>query len=290
MTRLLASVNALLCAAFTFAVHGQGYIETPSAKSTQSGIGLVSGWHCSASRIEISIDDGPRMLAGSRTSREDTRGVCGRADTGFSLLWNWSILPRDCFGCRNHRVAAYADGVRFADVAFEIETFGTEFLTGKAAQYALPNFPEIGSTTWVRWEEEKQNFSVYLTAKQQVSVTGKYYGALQTGAQNPSCGPFSFPNARVFAITHGNFTFTQTGGSASLKAEYVTGAVCQLPTVALKPYDRDHDDGYLTAVFDAASTASCPEFPGGLTVRANGQRLIADSGDNCQSAHLIGAK
>jgi hypothetical protein len=288
MNRLYVLFIALLCASFALVAQGQGFIEIPSVKSTQAGIGLVSGWHCSANRIEISIDGGPPMLAGSHTSREDTRGFCGRADTGFSLLWNWSLLPTNCFGCRNHRVTAFADGVRFAEVAFEVENFGTEFLTGKAAQYALPNFPEIGSMTWVRWEEEKQNFSVYLTAKQQLSVTGKYYGALQSGAQNPICGPF--PPTRVLPITYGNFTFTQTGGNASLKAEYVTGAVCQLPTVALQPYDRDHDDGYLMAIFDASSTASCPEFPGGLTVRANGQRLIADSGDNCVTAHIVGAK
>lgn len=57
----------------------QGFLEIPGPNSTQTGISVISGWHCTANRIEIVIDGGAPLLAGSHTSREDTLGVCGRA-------------------------------------------------------------------------------------------------------------------------------------------------------------------------------------------------------------------
>jgi len=84
---LAVAVAGLVAATSSFA-QLQGVLEVPAAASVQSGIGAISGWHCTASRIEIAIDNGPAMLAGSGTSRLDTLGTCGRADTGFSLLFN----------------------------------------------------------------------------------------------------------------------------------------------------------------------------------------------------------
>src|SRR5512137_3145389 len=106
MTHRPAVTVLLLSAAWAAAVGAQGVLEVPAPNSTQAGIGIVSGWHCSAERIEIVIDQGAPLLAGSHTDREDTLTVCGRIDTGFSLLWNWNLLPIDCSGCRFHRIVA----------------------------------------------------------------------------------------------------------------------------------------------------------------------------------------
>ena len=289
MTRRLISATVLLCAAWAVAVGAQGVLEIPAPNSTQTGIGIVSGWHCSANRIEIVIDGGAPLLAGSHTERGDTLSVCGRIDTGFSLLWNWNLLPTDCFGCRYHRVIALADGILFASTEFQAENFGTEFMTGKSGEYGLANFPEIGDMTWVQWDEAKQNFSVYLTARNTMSVSGTYYGALESGAHAPFCGPY--PVIRQLPIKYGSFVVQVANERMSLAAQYVDGTTCTLPDVALAPYDRLIDrDGYVRAVFDQTAAAQCPEFPGGVSVRVNGQRLVAASGDNCVTAAVWGAR
>jgi hypothetical protein len=289
MMRPLVSTIVLLCAAWAANAGAQGFLEIPDPNSTQTGIGVISGWNCSANRIEIVIDGGAPVLAASHTERGDTLSVCGRIDTGFSLLWNWNLLPTDCFGCRYHRIVALADGIQFAGTEFQAENFGTEFLTGKAGQYGLANFPEIGDMTWVEWDEAKQNFSVYLTAPNQLSVSGTYYGALESGVHAPYCGPW--PPDRKLPIKYGSFAVQVTSARMALTVEYVDGTTCNLPGVALEPYDRIIDrDGYVRAVFDQAAAAQCPEFPDGVSVQANGQRLVAHSRDNCVTAVVWGAK
>jgi hypothetical protein len=289
MMNPLVSTTVLLSAAWAVTVGAQGVLEIPAPNSTQTGIGIVSGWHCSANRIEIVIDGGAPLPTGSHTERGDTLSVCGRIDTGFSLLWNWNLLPTDCFGCRYHRVVALADGIPFASTEFQAVNFGTEFMTGKSGEYSLPNFPEIGDMTWVHWDEAKQNFSVYLTARNTMSVSGTYYGALESGAHAPFCGPY--PLNRKLPVKYGSFVIQVANGRMSLTAQYVDATTCTLPDVALAPYDRLIDiDGYVRAVFDEPAAPQCPEFPGGVSVQVNGQRLAASSRDNCVSAVVRGAR
>src|SRR4029434_8921883 len=110
--------TVLLFAFWAVTVGAQGVLEIPAPNSTQTGIGVISGWHCSANRIEIVIDGGAPLLAGSHTERGDIFDICGRIDTGFSLLWNWNLLPTTCFGCRYHDIVALADGIPFASTKF----------------------------------------------------------------------------------------------------------------------------------------------------------------------------
>ncbi|MFO1314818.1 MAG: hypothetical protein U1F58_04370 [Burkholderiales bacterium] len=287
--RLPVATAVLLCTAWAANAAGQGVLEIPDPNSTQSGIGVISGWHCSAERIEIVIDGGAPVLAASHTQRGDTSSVCSRTDTGFSLLWNWNLLPTHCFGCRYHRIVALADGIQFADTEFQAENFGTEFLTGKTGRYGLANFPGIGAMTWVEWDETRQNFSVYFTASDQFSVSGTYYGALESGAHAPYCGPW--PPDRKLPIRYGSFSVQVTGEHMALTIQYADGQTCSLPGVALEPHDGTLDiDGYVRAVFDRAAAAQCPEFPEGVSVQANGQRMVANSRDNCVTAAVWGAK
>ena len=71
-SRPIRALAALLVALFPVLACAEGLLEIPSPRSYQSGIGLISGWHCSAARIEISIDLGPPILVSSHTPREDT--------------------------------------------------------------------------------------------------------------------------------------------------------------------------------------------------------------------------
>ena len=86
-----------------------GFLENPADFSNESGIGVVSGFHCTAQVIAVQFDDRDLIEAASGTSRLDTEGYCGgHSDTGYALLWNWNIL-----GDGQHTVRVFADGVEF---------------------------------------------------------------------------------------------------------------------------------------------------------------------------------
>src|SRR5439155_18254275 len=142
--------------------------------------------------------------------------------------------------------------------------------------------------TWLQWDETKQNFAIWLTARQQFEVFGTFYGALRTGAQNPACGPF--PPNRVLPIKYGSFTVAQASGGVSLQIQYADGSTCQLAGISVETADSRTGYGYVHAVFDSAATAACPEFPAGLDLHFNGERLYADARDLCSSAHVMAAK
>lgn len=81
-----------LMAAIPSMSFAQGVLENPVAGSTESGIGVVSGWNCTAGSIVVAIDGASIGNAGIGTSRGDTASICGRPDTGFSLLFNYNSL------------------------------------------------------------------------------------------------------------------------------------------------------------------------------------------------------
>jgi hypothetical protein len=138
-------------------VNGDGSktLENPRAGSVHSGVGVITGWACEAAQIDIVIDDVTLMQAGYGTSREDTRLRCGDADNGFALLINWNLL-RD----GQHTLRVLADGIEFARSTFNVVTLGQEFLSGVSGECTVPNFPQPGTDTRIRWEESLQNFVV----------------------------------------------------------------------------------------------------------------------------------
>jgi hypothetical protein len=60
----MAAMPSLSCA--------QGALENPVSGSTESGIGIISGWHCTATNITVTIDGMSLGKAGSSTCRGDT--------------------------------------------------------------------------------------------------------------------------------------------------------------------------------------------------------------------------
>jgi hypothetical protein len=130
-----------------------GLLENPGSSSFQSGIGVISGWVCSANEVTLSIDGGDAVRAAYGTSRGDTASICGDANNGFGRLTNWNLL-----GDGTHTVTAFADGVQFGQATFTVTTLGSNFLSGVTGQYELPNF--AGLTVVVRWQEAQQNFVI----------------------------------------------------------------------------------------------------------------------------------
>ncbi|MEW6297988.1 MAG: choice-of-anchor D domain-containing protein [Thermodesulfobacteriota bacterium] len=158
--RLLHALHALililLCSGRAWA---QARLENPQPLSFQSGIGVVSGWACDASRVDIEFDGAFTLQAAYGTSRADTAPpeFCGDdGNNGFGLLFNWNILTDGV-----HTVRALADGVEFARAAFLVTTLGRgEFVPGLSRTVQIANFPQTGASTQLQWQEAQQNFLI----------------------------------------------------------------------------------------------------------------------------------
>ena len=140
---------------------GQARLENPQPGSFQSGIGVISGWVCEADQVVIQFKRpgdtnwSEPEPAGYGTSRADTSGKCGDAANGFGLLWNWNNL-----GPGQHMIRALADGFEFARSTFTVTTLGQGFVRRLEAEYELEDFPEVGTTVTVKWQEALQNFTI----------------------------------------------------------------------------------------------------------------------------------
>ncbi len=132
-----------------------GVLENPQPGSSQSGIGVVSGWVCDATSVKYQIDDGPLVDTAYGTPRADTEPVCGDTNNGFGALFNWSLL-----GDGPHTLRLFADGVELASATFEVATLGVPFLSGASGEYELDGFPAPGESTVLRWQEASQNFVI----------------------------------------------------------------------------------------------------------------------------------
>ena len=149
-------VAALALSMFSTSVAALGALENPQPGGIETGIGAITGWHCTSKNIEVRVDGVSIGFAGAGTPRGDTPGVCGgRTDTGFSLLWNYALMRGG-----NHRVDVYADGVQFGTAAFEVGYLGGEFLTGLSSAHRIPDFPVRGQGARVVWQQSKQNFVI----------------------------------------------------------------------------------------------------------------------------------
>ena len=159
-----------------------GYLENPGVNSYQSGIGVISGWVCAADTVEIALN-GVRQEAAYGTERLDTLEVCGDADNGFGLLFNWNLL-----GDGAHEVAVYVDGIELGRATVTVTTLGEEFVRGVSGECTVGDFPSAGEGVWLVWQEAQQNFvlaeGVAPTGPQQAGTAGVGY------LENPS--PHSF--------------------------------------------------------------------------------------------------
>ena len=157
LPRALIAMTALIVGfAAPPSLWAKGVLENPQKDSSQSGIGVISGWVCNASKVEIVIDTVATLQAAYGTDRGDTVGECGDANNGFGLLLNWNLL-RD----GPHTIRVLADGVEFGRATFTVTTLlGADYLRGASGSYRLSDFPEPGTDVVIRWEESLQNFVI----------------------------------------------------------------------------------------------------------------------------------
>ena len=134
---------------------GVGYLENPGPNSFQSGIGVISGWVCEAEAVELEIGAAGRQAAAYGTERLDTLGACGDTDNGFGLLFNWNLL-----GEGEHAVVAYADAQELGRATVRVTTLGAEFLRDVEGECMVEDFPDMGRTVTLEWQQNSQNFVI----------------------------------------------------------------------------------------------------------------------------------
>ena len=154
------------------ATDARGALENPSGGGPRSGIGLISGWVCAASDVEVRIFSAQGVLratlnAAQGTSRPDTVGQCQHRspNTGFGMTYNFNHLPEG-----DYTIRAYADddeqiGREQTFEVVHLTTFSANdsdrFLRDlRAAECRVDDFPEAGVDTFLKWEQSIQNFVI----------------------------------------------------------------------------------------------------------------------------------
>jgi len=135
----------------------QGVLENPAKGTAQSGLGVLSGWHCAANKIELVVDGGDPIPAAYGTPRDDTIGTCGDSNNGFGLLMLYSL-----FGPGEHEVVALADGQEFDRSTFNVTLVDDEelFKRNLSGEFVIQGFPDPGQETVVEWNEGLQTLVI----------------------------------------------------------------------------------------------------------------------------------
>ena len=133
---------------------GMGYLENPGPNSFQSGIGVLSGWACEGEEVVIELNGAPQPAAYG-TERLDTEEACGDTANGFGLLFNWNLL-----GEGEHEVVAFVDGEELGRATVRVTTLGEEFLRGVTGECVVEDFPMLGETVTLEWQQNSQNFVI----------------------------------------------------------------------------------------------------------------------------------
>ena len=134
-------------------------LESPANGATLSGIGFISGWKCDAKNITVTLDDGGHVPMALGQPRADTRLICGTVNNGYITQVNWNFLKDG-----EHTAIAYEDGKEFARSTFTVVTAGVEFLRignqPLTTECEVRDFPSIGETSRLVWEESTQHFEL----------------------------------------------------------------------------------------------------------------------------------
>lgn len=237
-----------LMAAIPGLTFAQGALENPVAGGTESGIGVISGWHCTASNITAEIDGASLGKAGSGTDRGDTASICGRADTGFSLLFNYNALTPG-----SHSISVYADGQLLETRQFNaVQSGGAEFVTGMSKTATISDFPSAGKTATLQWSQAKQGFV----------VTGISAGSTGSGAVDMSSLQGIYIE-KSYASVSGNYCSSYGASSGntystfSLKVNGNTATVDGTLLIDQCVYTLTYASGDITSGLNFSGSAVC---------------------------------
>lgn len=204
-----------------------GSLENPVAGSTESGIGVISGWHCTATSIDVMIDGMNLGKAGSGTGRGDTTSVCGRSNTGYSLLFNYNDLAPGA-----HSLSLYADGQLLEIRQFSsTQSAGASFVTGISKTATITDFPSAGRAVTLQWSQAKQSFVVTGISNATPgsdshdisSLQGSFSQTVAITSSGSTCASDGVRSGNVIF----NFIFATAGNDLTISG-YTTGNVCTM--------------------------------------------------------------
>ena len=133
-------------------------LENPRNGSFYSGIGVISGWKCTATgQLTVRFNDGDSIPLAYGNVRADVRnaGACPSAQVGFVSIMNWAEL-----GDGTHTAVVYDNGVEFARSTFTVATTGDPYVTGAEGECRVPDFPAPGETMAFAWNEATQHLEM----------------------------------------------------------------------------------------------------------------------------------
>ena len=81
--------------------------------------------------------------------------MCGDTDNGFGLLFNWNLL-----GDGEHAVSVFVDEVELGRATVRVTTLGVEFLRDAAGACVVEDFPSLGESVTLAWQQTQQNFVI----------------------------------------------------------------------------------------------------------------------------------
>ena len=130
-------------------------LDIPAPGSTQSGIGLVSGWSCLDGHLEATFSEADGTPLSTWTiphgaSRGDTHDRCGDSDNGFSMPMNWYLL-----GPGEKTLTLFVNGKERVTRNFSVTTFGQEFVTDAGGTCTIVDFRDSQNATFV-WQQANQ--------------------------------------------------------------------------------------------------------------------------------------
>jgi len=176
-----------------------GVLGTPSNGSTVSGVSVISGYHCTSKDIEVFIDGVSYGKAGAGTQILGTQSVCGRTDTGYSFLYNFSNLANG-----QHTVSVMANGIPFAtNTITTVKSGGEQFLTGASKRLTIPDFPHAGQAANVEWVQSYQNFMITgigNTANDMSNLNGSFGQHASISLSGSSCSAYGFLTGNIQTV------------------------------------------------------------------------------------------
>lgn len=230
----------ILTLIFPHILLARGNLENPVLNSTESGIGLISGWHCTAKEISVFVDGIDLGKSGVGSVRNDTASICGHKYTGFSVLYNFNKPDPG-----QHTIEVYADGTLLERRGFNtVRSGGVPFAENINKTITVNDFPERNKNTELQWSQAKQTFSI--TKSTTLNTQSILDSLNQTISGNTyNIGPFSDDSS--------TYTFNLKNGSFYLERSAFFSGTCRF------------NGAYIVenSALQATGTYSCSDFTTG---------------------------